>query len=280
MLFKHLLLTRFNVFYKTKVAQRGFDPDYWLEERLGIFLKFCFPSVLNQSKKNFIWFFYIDKCTPYSVKKKLEEAFKPFGFIILIEHEYDDFEIFKFIQQDIDLYLGKGFDYLISSRVDTDDMLHRDYISTVQVFFSQQNYEALNFNKGLVYDKMSGVTSIMIHRYNAFLTLVEKRGAKGFLTVFHKFHTDYRFDNQKVEIKIKKPMWCVTIHGLNDSTSFYGRVNKFYQPDMNYLFGFKGQKNPRVKDILKYSIRSYKRTFKKIKVKLSGYLKKMRFYFS
>lgn len=269
-MFKHLLLTRFNVFYQTKIQERGYDPDVWLVERLDIFLKFCFPSILNQSEKNFIWFFYIDSKTPDPVRLKLEEAFQPFPFIRLISHEYDDFAIYKYLQEDIDLYLGKDFDFLISSRVDTDDMLHRDYMASIQGFFERQKYKALNFNKGLVYDSLSGVTSTMVHRYNAFISLIEEKTEKGFFTVFHKSHTDYRYDPDKIEIKIKKSMWCVTIHGFNDSTSFYGRVNKAKLPDMEAFYGFQNQKTPSFRDIMAFSIRSYNRTLKKIKVKLQG----------
>jgi len=258
--FKHLLISRLNVFYKTKMAERGFDPEDWLLERVEIFKKFCFPSILHQANKNFHWFFYIDSQTPDIVRKDLEDLFEQFSFIQLISHRYESFNITKYLQADINQYLGSDFQYLISSRVDTDDMLHKDYISIVQRQFKNQEYLALNFNKGLVYDVPSGVSSIMIHRYNAFISLIEKRTVEGFRTVFQKNHTAYRQDLGKTEIKLDRPMWCVTIHGLNDSTGFYGRVIKFAQPDLKTWFGFKFQKKPNQVDILRFSIRSYLRT--------------------
>lgn len=266
--FKHLLITRLNVYYKTKMAERGFDPEVWLLERVEIFKKFCFPSILNQANKAFYWFFYIDSETPAEVRADLEELFRPYPFITLIAHQYENFSIAKFLRSDIDQYLGGDFQFLVSSRVDTDDMLHRDYISNVQSRFNKQVYMALNFNKGLVYDVHSGVSSVMVHRYNAFLSLIEKRTAEGFKTVFHKPHTAYRQDSSRIEIKINQPMWCVTIHGLNDSTSFYGQVIKFKQPDLSEFFGLKFQKHPPLIEITQFSIRSYKRKLIKIKVRV------------
>ncbi|MEX2564719.1 MAG: glycosyltransferase [Cyclobacteriaceae bacterium] len=265
--YKHLLISRLNVFYKTKMAGRGFDPDTWLMERVDIFKKFCFPSILNQSNKNFIWFFYIDAETPLEVRIDLEKTFYPYPFIKLISHQYESFNITKYLQKDIQKFLGDDFQYLISSRVDTDDMLHKDYMAIVQQKFKGQKYQALNFNKGFVYDVSSGVVSLMVHRYNAFLSLIENKPEKGFRTVFQKPHTDYRHDLKKIEVSIKQPMWCVTIHGLNDSTGFYGRVYKFSKPDLKENFGFQFQKSPPIPGIINYTIRSYSRTFQKFRNK-------------
>ena len=265
--YKHLLITRINVFYKTKMAVRGFDPDTWLLERVEIFKKFCLPSILNQSNKNFYWFFYIDSETSQEVISDLAITFEPFPFIKLIAHHYESFNITKYLQGDIQQYLGSDFQYLISSRVDTDDMLHKDYIDIVQKEFKNQEYQALNFNKGLVYHVPTGVSSLMEHRYNAFMSLIEKRSVNGFKTVFHKQHTEYRNDIRKLEIKIKQSMWCVTIHGLNDSTGFYGKVFKLREPDLSESFGFQYQKSPSFMDILNFTLRSYSRTFQKVRDK-------------
>jgi len=121
----------------------------------------------------------------------------------------------------------------------------------------------------LVYDATSGVVSLMVHRYNAFLSLIENRTENGFLTVFQKPHTDYRHDSKKQEVGIQQPMWCVTIHGLNDSTGFYGEVYKFRTPDLKDKFGFQFQKSPLLFVIIKFTIRSYLRTLKKIFDKFS-----------
>ncbi|WP_439490595.1 glycosyltransferase [Algoriphagus sp.] len=268
-MFKHLLLTRFNVFYQTKIQRRGYDPEVWLVERLDIFLKYCFPSILNQSEKNFIWFFYIDAATPSSVRERLLQAFKPHPFIVLMSQHYEDFTLSSSLKEDIELHLGKNFEYLISSRVDSDDMLHKDYFLKLKEYFNYQERQAINFTKGMVYETDSGVISEMNHQYNAFISLIERRKGDGFSTVYHKKHTDYKYDKIVRNVRISTPMWCVVIHGLNDSTGFYGRVLKFRQPDLHSLFGFSGQKKRSNLDLFRFSIRSYKRTLFKVINKLN-----------
>lgn len=266
--FKHLLITRLNVFYKTKMAEKGFNPEVWLNERVDLFKRICFPSVLNQSKKNFAWFFYIDSETPSWVRADLEALFVPFPFIQMISHQFENFSIAKYLQTDVDRLLGSEFQYLISCRVDTDDMLHRNFIETVQSFFGEQEYKVLNFSKGYVYDISSGVSSLTSRKANPFISLFEKRQNGRFQTVFCKPHTDFLGDPDYLEIGIRKPLWCMTVHGLNDSTGFYGRIIKFVQPDLKGQFGFEFQKQPNLNSIIKYTIRSYQRTLIRVKSKL------------
>ncbi|MBT0813042.1 hypothetical protein KIH41_17270 [Litoribacter ruber] len=254
------------------MAEKGFDPEEWLLERIDFFKKCCFPSILNQSNKNFTWFFYIDNKTPEHVKKSLGDIFDPFPFIKLIAHEYENFNITRYLMADIECFLGDDFDYLISSRVDTDDMLHKNFIETVQIFFGEQEYKVLNFSKGYVYDMPSGISSQTLRKANPFISLIEKRKNGRFQTVFCKPHTDFLGDPDYLEIRLRKPLWCMIVHGLNDSTSFYGSVNKFTQPVLKDSFGFRFQKKPKVVYLLSFSIRSYKRTIDKIIEKLKKVL--------
>lgn len=268
--FKHILITRFNIFYKTKMAQQGFDPQEWLKERFSIFQKFCFPSIVNQSNKGFTWMIYVDSETDPETLEALKAMVKPYSFVLLIQRVFQHFSLKLVLDEDIHKFLGVDFQYLISSRVDTDDMLHRDFIQSVQDRFTGQSYEALNFNKGHIYDIGTGVTSVAIHRHNPFISLIEKRTDRGFKSVFHQIHVAYKDDPNKIEILNPKPMWCMSVHGLNVSTSFFGRVIKFRQPDLQLLFGFQHQKKPSAKMIIRYSLRSYRRKWVKIKVKLNS----------
>ena len=61
--FQHFILTRFNV----KAKDWGEDSvgrqtltSAWLDERFSLFLKYCLPSILNQSRKNFKWLIYFN----------------------------------------------------------------------------------------------------------------------------------------------------------------------------------------------------------------------------
>ncbi|MGY6522406.1 MAG: glycosyltransferase [Mongoliitalea sp.] len=270
--FKHVLITRFNIFYKTKMAEKGYDPEIWLNERFEIFQQFCFPSIINQSSKNFYWFIYLDSETPESIFTQLHKMTSPFKFIRLIEKKFSVFSLRPYLNEDINLMFSDDFQFLITSRVDTDDMLHMDFIAKIQQNFQNQEYCALNFNKGYIYDIDTGVTSVTIHRQNPFISLIEKKSEEGFKTVFHKIHISYKGDPLKIEISNSIPMWCMSVHGLNVSTGFYGKINKFHQPNLKGLFSFGFQKKPSIVSILKFTIRSYQRTYFKIKSKASSVL--------
>ncbi|MEX2591925.1 MAG: glycosyltransferase [Anditalea sp.] len=246
------------------MAAQGYDPEVWLRDRFEIFRKFCFPSIINQSSKNFTWMIYLDIDTNPQVLANLKEMVRPYPSILLILRVFDYFSIRLFLNKDIHEYLSNDFEYLISSRVDTDDMLHKDYIKLVQTHFKNQKYEALNFNRGHIYDIETGVTSVTIHKQNPFISLFEKKSAEGFKTVFHQIHTSYRNDPLKIEISNKTPMWCMSVHGLNVSTGFYGSVFKFKQPNLGGLFGFSHQHSPTLQNIWLFTIRSYKRTILRV----------------
>jgi len=272
MSFRHILITRFNIFYKTKMATQGHDPEVWLSERFEIFKKFCFPSIINQSSKNFTWMLYVDIDTSLEVLEDLQEMVKPYPFILLIHRVFEQFSVKLFLNEDIQKFLPNDFEYLISGRVDTDDMLQKDFIKQVQAHFKNQEYEALNFNRGHIYDIETGVTSVTIHKQNPFITLFEKRSDAGFKTVFHKIHTAYKNDPHKIKVSNQTPMWVMSVHGLNVSTGFYGKIIKIKQPNLKAQFGFTHQKPPSIRSILYFTGRSYKRTFLKYFEKVKYYL--------
>ena len=58
-LFDHFVLTRFaeDVFKQS----RKIKVEEWLNNRIKLFEKFCLPSIMNQTNKNFKWLLFIDK---------------------------------------------------------------------------------------------------------------------------------------------------------------------------------------------------------------------------
>lgn len=250
------------------MAEKGFDPEVWLNKRFEIFKKYCFPSVINQSNLNFTWMIYIDSETSEEMLGKLNNLFAPFPFIILIQREFPHFSLKLVINEDVREYFDDDFQFLISSRLDTDDMLYKDFFKELQSKFNRQNYKVLNFNRGLIYDVDTGILSKTNRKNNPFISLIESKSDLGFKTVYHRMHFEYEDEPEKLEIDNPCPMWCMCVHGLNVSTSFYGSVYKFYQPDLKELFGFEFQKTPSLGTILRYTFRSYVRKWKKIKSKL------------
>lgn len=71
---KHFIATRFNLkIEEWNTAKDGSVvlTEKWLEERFNLFEKYCFPSVANQSIKNFYWLIFLMLALQIFLKNEL-----------------------------------------------------------------------------------------------------------------------------------------------------------------------------------------------------------------
>lgn len=270
--FKHFLITRVNIGYLDGNYRGGLTPDNWLNKRIEIFKTFCMPSILNQKNKNFTWLLYFDRKTPPDFLFELENYFEGFPFIHIKTMEGGFGNLHAVLSKDIS-DLVKNEDYVITSRVDTDDMLNVSYIERIQALFNYQEYLSINFSKGLVYDKKSGLLGPTIQRSNAFMSLIEKKHSRNLKTVFHKKHREYLEDKERIEIKNGDYMWVVSVHGLNISSGFFARPFLSNRINLESKFNFNFQKSPsfkiRILAMKNYIDRQSKKVFPFIRRKLN-----------
>ena len=85
-----------------------------------------------------------------------------------------------------DVCAGSGTTYVITSRLDNDDGLGRDYILTVQDHFEPSDKVVLNLSGGVIYNMERGVlTHLHQSLNNSFISLIEEvKPASGLLTVY------------------------------------------------------------------------------------------------
>lgn len=121
--YKHYVFTRFN--YSSNYTH--------LNKRLDIFSKITFPSFLNQTNKNFTWLISVNP-----IHKDLFNSFLDRGIDIQIVEEIDNSDTPSLPTSFLN-FLNKEpqVDYLITSRIDNDDAIHKDYIQTIYKSFSQ-----------------------------------------------------------------------------------------------------------------------------------------------
>ena len=143
-MFQHYIITRFNLRRDDWKMTRNDDlvlSDSWIEERFELFENFCFPSVKKQTNQNFEWLVFFDINTPekYLIKiKKFNMQFEKF-------HPYfiDGMDSFlPSINEKVRELDQKQ--YIISSRLDNDDSIHKDYIDVVQRRFKSQDFLAVD----------------------------------------------------------------------------------------------------------------------------------------
>ncbi len=205
--FEHFVITRFGVRWRQE------DPppdDDWLRYRLGLFEAVCLPSVLSQTGAEFRWLLLIDDgCrSPW-----LEEALAGLG-------EGRAFEVVW-----MDTLFWSGIDtvvterasapHVITTRLDSDDAIARDYLSRVQATFDRQDRLYVNFQRGLQFER-DGALYSYFYPANAFLSFIERRTpGEPVRTVFSSpAHPDAAKYGDVLQVSAP-PCWIIVVHGAN-----------------------------------------------------------------
>lgn len=227
-MFHHYLITRFNLrnpkWDVTKNNETLLTDD-WMEDRMWLFENFCFPSVTAQANKNFTWLLYLDITTGEVFKHRIEALVADFANI---EVFYIDGmpSFYAEIKKRITAK-SSGAPYLITSRIDNDDCIHKDFIGEVQKRFNSQEYRAIDVIKGyslqIKPDFMLGKKE---HIFNPFISLIEKNDDPK--TVWHNDHNLWKNEKRITQVKNKR-LWMSIIHEKNKVNEFDGYDNVEWQ---------------------------------------------------
>ena len=233
--FTHILITRFNLnykeLYKTKYG-KDVHSDEWLLHRFSLFENYCFPSVINQSNLKFKWLVFFDSKTPISFKKNIghfKESLENFVPIYLSSADFFLPEIKNWIAQNVNTK------YIITSRLDNDDMIHRDFISAIQATFNIQNNCIVNIPNGLQLGLESNQQQLIksFNNFGPFISLIEYNQSPS--TIYFKQH-DYWRGNKSV-ITIYKRLWVQIIHQANVLNKLKYKRNFIANPYVLENFG-------------------------------------------
>jgi hypothetical protein len=225
--FQHVIATAFN-------TARSNDPNEvhlafrsrpgWLDERFDLFERYCLPSVLGQTNQNFRWLIYFHPGTSEGHLERARRGFQGRANICIKLRERFGSEV---VQADLKEELDRSRGWLITTRLDNDDGLQRDFVNLLQAKVRVGHEEALEFPRGIVY--VSGTPYVSLQPHNAFISLSES--VDGFQTVFAVRHKEVarRFP---VTIVTPKPAWLQSIHGANVGNKIRGwRIARNELPD-------------------------------------------------
>src|SRR4030095_10894780 len=239
-LFTHYLITRYNVplegweVDKAGISTRDND---WLTHRLSLFTKYCVPTIIAQSEKNFIWLIYCDKDTSEEQLKAIYNSLQavPQAQIRLVIGYHD-------CLADIDQILSKAITpFVITSRLDNDDGIGKDYIKMVQKHFIPYDGSILNLLHGHGYHPVNKVSTLLwnIHM-NHFTSLIEKtKPGGGHMSIRGFQHTSPPSHFQIFDLHVKNA-WIKIFHERNLKSSIFGypkfmiRLNKLYGIEKKY----------------------------------------------
>jgi hypothetical protein len=223
-MYKYYLITRFNLRNKnwefTKNNETLLTRE-WMTHRIGLFSNFCLPSVSNQSNTNFKWLLFFDITTDQDFKSEIEKLLQPYTHFK--PFYIDGMDAFHSSIKDYIIEDSKDSDYIITSRIDNDDCIHRDYIDTIQSQFQSQDFMAIDILKGY---SLQISPEIMLgkkeHIFNPFISLIEKNDNPK--TVWFSDHNMWKKESRRIEIANKR-LWMSIIHEKNKVNEFDGYDN-------------------------------------------------------
>ncbi len=224
---KHFLIIPFNA---------GCKDAGWLERRMELFRNFTMPSIKAQSNQNFTTVLLIDPDTPFEIKKEIETELNAVLYFTESWWAVDRGNIVEDVNEDFSNFffqLCKDEDWVITSRVDSDDAIADNYISITQNLFRKKE-EFIIYPVGVMWIKDSKESFVKKTTSPPFGSLVEPGGAPP-KTVFYMSHGHIpRMKDH--QIAPKDLMWIHTYHGENLSTKPRKLDRKLLKEEVLELF--------------------------------------------
>uniref|UniRef100_UPI003217316A glycosyltransferase n=1 Tax=uncultured Draconibacterium sp. TaxID=1573823 RepID=UPI003217316A len=229
MIFNHFLITQFNLlqFPLGNELKEGEEWLNWTRERIELFKEYCLPSIDNQTGKNFTWLIYFDKQTPKEFNWIIEELKNRSYIKIRFSKGNDGF--MKDHINDI-REMSRGSEWIISSRIDNDDIFHKNAIKTIQDNFKPLDEYLISLTSGYTFNLHTHQMAHYFYPECPFISIIEKRDKKDIKSIFYKSHTQWDelklkvfkelFNkNRKSTFIIEQPYWIQLVHGKNVSNS-------------------------------------------------------------
>jgi hypothetical protein len=212
--FHHIVLTRFNVRISDQTENpKGLQPE-WLNRRLELFDLYCYPSLKQQTVQDFSWLVLFDSRTPDWFREKLNKysSWKAFIPVYLDCPLPEEAGCPPSLKAAIAEQVPAGSTHLITTRIDNDDAIARNFLDSVRECYRGQDSQGIVFPIG--YQLYGGKLYLEYSRGNHFVSLVEKLAGGSFSTVFVQPHNQLYLAAPILQVW-RKPMWLEVLHGGN-----------------------------------------------------------------
>lgn len=210
----HFLLTRFNVRVPGQTSRPSRD---WMEHRLGLFEKYCVSSILAQDNLQFTWLVFLDEDTDEWARQRLESmrearqnVFRPI---------YINSHFTGKVAGEVVASLSRS-EYVATTRIDNDDAVAVDFISTIQAYIHEDDFVFVNLVEGAQWQ--AGRIYLRPYRSNPFITLIERRQDSPLKTVFVGGHDELAHYGPMEDVYTGRPMWLQVVHGSNLANEIVG----------------------------------------------------------
>lgn len=253
MTFEHFIITRFNlpIYDRTKAGAVSSTNVEYLRRRFEIFEKFCLPSIQRQSCQNFKWIVLFDENTPVEFKERIRFIQSQYNKLIpcylnLKDYESPDEQYMRlyedyiaklsdgdyeditnnvkeynrvivtpaFVRDCIVNNLDACPEYIITTRIDNDDALHKDFIKIVQEeSIIQKRFVLLDYICGYRLNLFS--RTVCKYRYPSghFTSLLEPNG-RVLYTAMYWVHNVVDKCLPVLHLE-REPLYIELVHELN-----------------------------------------------------------------
>lgn len=208
----HVLLTRFNLpspGYEESVRTR----DGWLETRVGLFERYCLPSVRAQECREFAWVVYFDPESPAWLMERIHgwrDTLTP-----LFRRAVRPDELLADVRE----ASGGAADRLLTTNLDNDDALAATFVTRVQDVARRAGSAptAIYLAEGLIGagDRVYSRTD----RANAFCSVSAPWATA--TTCWADWHNELG-RSMPVALEFGDPAWLQVVHGTNVSNRVHG----------------------------------------------------------
>lgn len=202
--FDHVILTRFSV----RFGDAPPPADDWLLYRWAFFRDALAASVSRQTSRAFQWLVFFDAETPDWLREEIE-LLCPGLFTPVFVASWSS----RVAQEETARVTSAP--YLITTRVDSDDALARQFVADIHSTFDRQESLYVNLLCGVQVERTGE-----LYRYDepsgAFISYIEKReDASPPRTVFFSLSHASSRDFAGILNVVGPPRWMQVIHGSN-----------------------------------------------------------------
>ncbi len=219
MKFQHIIISRFNLgLFGSHTKQ---DAENWMDYRLKIFDKYCYPSVASQTNQNFKWLILFDPDTP----EKYKQIISKYEKVIPIYYKRTPCSLQILVMETIKQSINPDAEFIITTRIDVDDMISKDFVERTQIEMPMKHNTQLVFSLGYILRMHDNILMERKYVYNQFPSYIEKN-TKDIKTVWFTSHGNiHKAEDTETKIITTGRMWCWFLHDKN--------MSKYSVPD-NY----------------------------------------------
>ena len=227
---QHFILTRFNLllWYKDKEGGKVRSKK-WLEHRFTLFEKCCFPSIRNQSCKNFEWIILFDSKTPDIYKERIASFQKDCLQLIPVFVEPENGRYFaEIFRREITKRLSAN--RVVSTYLDNDDAISVGFVEDLQHRACGLNDGTfIYYDEGYQYYTEEKYMMRICYPKNHFVSVVEEGNPSTVKGIFGYGSHYYINKIEGVQIEHVKGlwMWCEVVHEknvLNDAYFLHAKM--------------------------------------------------------